>query len=140
MCTVFVQQYFAYTDHRKIVFILSNNYNNTTYLGHVNFFFAKLYILIYTTFYVKIEFCQISHILQLHGSVLCSSDGDPLISRKRLLNHISGGLDSILILIKHFLSVLKISKTFIFFLKTSSEYLTRYGQGSVLRSVFKDPL
>ena len=45
------------------------------------------------------------------------SDGDPLISRKQILIHISGGLDSTLIFIKHFLSVLKISKTFV----TSSE-------------------
>ena len=33
---------------------------------------------------------------------------------------------------KIFLSVLKLSKTFVFFLRKSSEYLTRYGQGSVL--------
>ena len=44
-----------------------------------------------------------------------------------------------------FLSVFKISKIFVFFLRTSSEYLTRYGQGSVFKirfqgSVFKDPL
>ena len=43
---------------------------------------------------------------------------------------LSGGLDSILTFMKHFLSVLKISKTFVFFLRTSSEYLARYGQGS----------
>ena len=58
------------------------------------------------------------------------SDGDPQISRKRILIHISGGLDSILIFIKHFLSVLKISKTLVFFLRASGEYLKRYGQGS----------
>ena len=46
------------------------------------------------------------------------------------------GLDSILIFIKHFLSVLKISETFAFFLRTSSEYLTRYGQGSVFKICF----
>ena len=60
-----------------------------------------------------------------------SSDGDPLISRKRILIHISGGLDSILIFIKHFLSVLKISKTFVFSLRTSDEYPKKYRQGSV---------
>ena len=38
------------------------------------------------------------------------SDGDPLISRKRILIHISGGLDYILIFITHFLSVLKYVK------------------------------
>ena len=43
------------------------------------------------------------------------SDGDPFISRKRILIHISKGLDSILILIKHFLFVLKISKKIFFF-------------------------
>ena len=61
-----------------------------------------------------------------------SSDGDPLISRKRILIHISGGLDSILILIKHFLSVLKISKTVVFFLRTSGEYSKKYRQGFVI--------
>ena len=46
--------------------------------------------------------------------------------------------DSILyyFFIEHFLYVLKIYKTNVFFLITSSLYLTRYGQGSV----FKDPL
>ena len=38
---------------------------------------------------------------------------------------------------KIFLSVLKISKTFVFFLRTSSEYLTRYGQGSVFKIRFQ---
>ena len=37
---------------------------------------------------------------------------------------------------KTFFVRIKNSKTFVFFLGTSSEYLTRYGQGSV----FKDPL
>ena len=50
---------------------------------------------------------------------------------KRILIHISGGLVSILIFIKHFLSVLKISKTFVFFLRTSGEYSKKYWQGSV---------
>ena len=62
-----------------------------------------------------------------------SPDPDPLW--KRILIHISGGLDFILIFMKHFFFVLKISKTFVLFRRTSSEYLTRYGQ----RSVFKDP-
>ena len=35
---------------------------------------------------------------------------------------------------KHILSVFKISKTFVFFFRTSSEYLTRYGQGSVVKT------
>jgi len=35
---------------------------------------------------------------------------------------------------KHVLSVLEISKRNVFFLGTSSEYLIRYGQGSVLES------
>ena len=43
----------------------------------------------------------------------------------------SCGLDSIIILIKHFLSVLKLSKTFLFFRKTSGKYLTSYGQESI---------
>ena len=34
--------------------------------------------------------------------------------------------------IRQFLSVLKISKTFVFYLRTSGEYLTSYGQGTVL--------
>ena len=38
---------------------------------------------------------------------------------------------------KHFLSVLKISKTFVFFLRTSSEYLIRYRQGSVFKIRFQ---
>jgi hypothetical protein len=67
--------------------------------------------------------------------ISCScSDGEPFISRNRILIHISWGLDHILIFIQHFLSVLKISKTFVFFFWTSSEYLTRYGQGSVLKT------
>ena len=45
--------------------------------------------------------------------------------------HISGGLDSILIFINHFLSVLKISKTFVFFLRMSGKYSKKYRQGSV---------
>ena len=49
---------------------------------------------------------------------------------------ISWGLDSTLFL-WFFLSVLKISKTVVFFLRTSSEYLTRYGQGSVLKIRFQ---
>ena len=65
-------------------------------------------------------------------SIVTPSDGDPLISRKRTLIHISGGLDSIVIFIKHVLSVLKISKTFVFFLRTSGEYSKKYRQGSVI--------
>ena len=34
---------------------------------------------------------------------------------------------------KHFLFIFKIPKTFVFFLKSSREYLTRYGQGSVFK-------
>ena len=51
--------------------------------------------------------------------------------RKRILIHISCGLDFALIFRKHVLSILKISKTFAFFLRTSGKYLTRYGQGSL---------
>ena len=39
--------------------------------------------------------------------------------------------DSTLSFLKHFLSVLNIFKSFVFFLITSGEYLTIYGQGSV---------
>ena len=46
----------------------------------------------------------------------------------------------ILLFVEHFLSVIRISKTFVLFLRTSSEYLTRYGQDPFLRTVFKDPL
>ena len=65
---------------------------------------------------------------------LCTytSDGDLLISRKRILIYISGGLDSIVIFIKPVLSVLKLSKTFDFFLRTSGEYSKKYRQGSVI--------
>ena len=35
------------------------------------------------------------------------------------------------------MSVSKISKTFVFFLRTSIEYLTRYGQGSVFKIHFQ---
>ena len=67
---------------------------------------------------------------------ILSSDGDPDPVWKRILIHISGRLGSILIFIKHFLFVLRISKTFVFFLRTSGEYLKKYRQ----RSVFKtDP-
>ena len=66
-----------------------------------------------------------------YTSFVKSSDGDPLISRKRIFIHISGELDSILIFIKHFLFVLKISKTFVFFFRMSGEYSKKYIQGSV---------
>jgi hypothetical protein len=49
-----------------------------------------------------------------------------------ILIHISGGLLSILIFIKHFLFVLRLSKTFVFFLRTSGEYSKKYRQGSVI--------
>ena len=45
--------------------------------------------------------------------------------------HISEGLDSILIFIKHFLSVLRIYKTFVFFIRMSGEYSKKYWQGSI---------
>ena len=45
-----------------------------------------------------------------------------------------GDLKVGLIYIKHFLSVLKISKTLVFFLKTSGEYSKIYRQGSVFKS------
>ena len=54
------------------------------------------------------------------------SDGDPDPLWKRIFVHISNGLDSILIIIKPFLSVLKISGTFVFFLRTSGEYWKNY--------------
>ena len=38
---------------------------------------------------------------------------------------------------KHFFPVLKISKTFVFYLRTSGEYLTSYGQGSILTDPWK---
>ena len=38
---------------------------------------------------------------------------------------------------KTFFSVLKISKTFVFFLRTSGEYLTRFGRGSVFKIRFQ---
>jgi hypothetical protein len=60
------------------------------------------------------------------------SDGDPLIARKQILFQISWGLDSKVIFKKHGLSVLKISKTFVFFWRTSGEYLKKYIQGSVI--------
>ena len=69
---------------------------------------------------------------------ILASDGDPDPLWKQIVIHISGGLDSLLIFIKHILSVLKISKTFVFFLKTSSEYLTRYEQGFVFKIRFKN--
>ena len=49
----------------------------------------------------------------------------------RFLIYIFCELDSTLIYIKYFLFILKISKTFVFFLRTSGEYSMRYGQGSV---------
>jgi hypothetical protein len=64
------------------------------------------------------------------------SDGDPFISRKRIFIHISWGLNSIFFLLTFFLSVFQISKK-IFFLRTSSEYLTRYGQGFIFKIHFQ---
>ena len=63
------------------------------------------------------------------------SDGDPDPLWKRILIHISGRLDSIFN--KHFLFTFKISKTFVFFFWTSSEYLTRYGHVSVFKIHFQ---
>ena len=58
---------------------------------------------------------------------LFQDSGSLSISPEDLILHFFG---------KHVLPVLEISKRNVFFLGTSSEYLTRYGQGSV----FKDPL
>ena len=57
--------------------------------------------------------------------------GIRFISRKRILIIRSWGHDSTIFCIKHILSVLKISKTHVFFLRTSDECLKRYKQGSV---------
>ena len=57
---------------------------------------------------------------------------------KQILIHISGGLDSILIFRKHFLSVLKKSKTFVFFLRPSGEYSKKYIQGSFFNKDLKN--
>ena len=59
------------------------------------------------------------------------------LKKTEILIHISWGLNSILFFVKPFLSVFKISKTLVFFLRTSSEYLTRYGQGSVFKIRFQ---
>ena len=59
-----------------------------------------------------LSYCGSNQNLKRKYILLTISDGDPLISRKRILIHISGGPDSTLIFIKHFLSALKISKTF----------------------------
>ena len=61
-------------------------------------------------------------------------DGDPLISRKQILIHISRGLNYILFIIKHFLSVLKISNIFVFVLRASGEYSKKYRQRSLFIS------
>ena len=45
--------------------------------------------------------------------------------------------DLIIYYVLHFWSVLKISTTFVFFLRTSSEYLTRYGQGYIFKICFQ---
>ena len=78
--------------------------------------------------------------LEVEGKVYLEvegSDGDLFISRKRILFHISKGLNSIFYFVKHFLSTLKISKNYVFFLRTSSEYLTRCGQGPVFKIRFQ---
>ena len=49
----------------------------------------------------------------------------------------NGGLNSIFFFVIHFLSILKISKEIVFLLRTSSEYLTRYGQGSAFKIRFQ---
>ena len=53
-------------------------------------------------------------------------------TRKRIHIHIYGGLDSILIFKILFLSLLKISKTFVFFLRKLGKYSKKYRQGSVI--------
>ena len=92
-------------------------------------------ILVY--FNLDCSICIFQIIFNRWVCLILSSYGDPDPLWKQILIHISGGLDSILIFIKHFLSVLKISKIFVFFLRTSSEYLTRYGQGSVFKIRFQ---
>ena len=67
-------------------------------------------------------------LLLIDDASVFNSDGDPFISRKRILIHFSRGLDYILIFINHFLSTLKISKHFVFFIRTSGENLIRYGK------------
>ena len=85
-------------------------------------------------------------IFEKHLQIICllyvkcfilNSDGDPDLLWKQILIHISGGLDSILIFMKYFVSLLKISKNFVFFLRMLSAYLTRYGQGSVFKIRFQ---
>ena len=53
----------------------------------------------------------------------------------KILIYISGGLEYILISRRHFLFVLKISETFVFFLRTSDEYIKKYRQVSVFTTV-----
>ena len=60
-----------------------------------------------------------------------ASNWDPFNLRKRILILISWGLDSILVFIKHFLSVLNIYKFLVFFLRTSGEYWKKCRQGSI---------
>ena len=76
------------------------------------------------------------HIL-VHYTWVSASDGVPFFSRKRILIHIFRVIDYTLIFIKHFLPVLEISKTFVFFLWASGEYWTRLGQGSVFKIRFQ---
>ena len=67
---------------------------------------------------------KLTGILETDG--LLAVIGIQIRCEKDLDHHISGGLVSISIFIKHFLSVLKISKTFVFFLGTSGEYSKKY--------------
>ena len=94
----------------------------------------RIYIL--DQFFIKVIKYILLRLLQFLGDLKSTSD-DPLISRKRILVHISWGLDSTFFFGQHFLSGLEISKRNVFFLGTSSEYLTRYGQGSVFKIHFQ---
>ena len=62
-----------------------------------------------------------------------TSDDDPFISRKRILIHISYGLEYVyfFLFLEHIYC-----PHFVSFIRMSGEYLLRYGQGSVI----KDPL
>ena len=76
-------------------------------LSNLNFFFNR-----------KNNLARCSVINECLYQNLYSSDGDPFISRKLILIHISRAEDLILhFFIKYFLSVLKISKKFSFLIK-----------------------
>ena len=96
--------------------------------------FAAILISVCWHYYIPITTIYLSFFLLKTLTYLYLTTGIRIRCENGPLSLSLGGLISILIFIKHFLSTLKISKTFVFFLRTSSEYLKQYRQISIFKT------